>query len=180
MRDSTYVVLALALCSLVVLLFALEPKKVWMMDLEDFRTLPVELRSALRRMLPDPVAIRQRWAMMTPDQKRVAIHQLGQFMPQARPPPSPAHMYPGVVSKPVPKEPEPVKAPELEAPVEPETPVEHEPFKKGFLDTVKKGKKKDSKNKKENEVITLGVVGTGVAEVHGTSGGDPGFLGSDD
>ena len=165
MRDSTYVVLALALCSLVVLLFALEPKKVWMMDLEDFRTLPVELRSALRRMLPDPVAIRQRWAMMTPDQKRVAIHQLGQFMPQARPPPSPAHMYQGVVSK---------------APVEPETPVEHEPFKKGFLDTVKKGKKKDSKNKKENEVITLGVVGTGVAEVHGTSGGDPGFLGSDD
>ena len=174
MRDSTYVILALALCSLVMLVLTLEPKKIWMMDLEDFRTLPVELRSTLRRMLPDPVAIRQRWAMMTPDQKRMAIHQLGQFMPQARPPPQPYHHRPH--PPPIPKTPIPVPEPEPEAPKAPEP----EPLKKGFLDTVKKGKKKDTKHKKENEVVTLGVVGTGVSEVHGTPSSDSGFLGGDD
>jgi len=59
-------------------------------------------------------------------------------------------------------------------------PDEAEPssLKKGFLDTVKKGKKKDTKNKKENEVIALGAVGTDVS-LNG-SGSNGGFLGRDD
>jgi hypothetical protein len=52
------------------------------------------------------------------------------------------------------------------------------PLKKGFLDTVEKGKKKDSKNKKENEVIALRAVGADVPA--DDSGPDGSFLGQDD
>jgi hypothetical protein len=182
MRDSTYVMIGLALCSLVMLALSMQkPAAMYMLDLEDFKALPVELRSALRRMLPDPVTIRQRWAHMTPDQKRNAIQQLGGFIPQPSRPRVIAQQHPNDV------EPVHVAAPEPEpAPVEPEPmpviveePVEPAPpLKKGFLDTVKKGKKKDTKNKKENEVVALGAVGADVS----LNGSDPsgGFLGRDD
>lgn len=182
MRDSTYVVIALALCSLAMLALSMQkPKGMYMLDLEDFRVLPVELRSALRRMLPDPVTIRQKWAHMTPDQKRVAIQQIGGFIPQPRPAPAPVPlpMRGDTTAEP---EPMPVIAEEPEPmPViaeEPEPMPEPSPLKKGFLDTVKKGKKKDTKNKKENEVIALGAVGTDVS-LNG-SGPSGGFLGRDD
>ena len=86
MRDATYVLIALALCMLA-LLFVTEqkPRGMYMLDLEDFRQLPTELRNALRRMLPDQATIRQRWSVMTPDQKRNAIQQLGGFIPQPKP-----------------------------------------------------------------------------------------------
>ena len=179
MRDSTYVMIGLALCSLVMLALSMQkPPAMYMLDLEDFKALPVELRSALRRMLPDPVTIRQRWAHMTPDQKRNAIQQLGGFIPQPSRPRVIAQQHPNDI------EPVHVAAPEPEpAPVEPTVSVAEPtepapPLKKGFLDTVKKGKKKDTKNKKENEVVALGAVGTDVS----LNGSDPsgGFLGRDD
>ena len=177
MRDSTYVMLALALCSLVALALHMQkPRGMYMLDLEDFRVLPIELRSALRRMLPDPVTIRQRWAHMTPDQKRNAIQQLGGFIPQPQ--------RPRVVPPQHPNDVEPVPKPELAPPVpEPEpTPMGFDPLpplKKGFLDPVKKGKKKDAKNKKENEVIALGAVGADVSSDETPRGAD-GFLGRDE
>jgi hypothetical protein len=172
MRDTTYVVIALALCSLAMLALSMQKPKLWMLDLEDFKALPVELRSALRRMLPDPVTIRQRWAYMTPDQKRHAIQQIGGFIPQPRPsPPSvPLPMKTDTTApEPVPDAPEPVP----EAPVA----VIESSLKKGFLDTVKKGKKKDAKHKKEDEVIALSAVG---ADVPANVGADGSFLGGDD
>ena len=176
MRDSTYVMLALALCSLVALALHMQkPRGMYMLDLEDFRVLPIELRSALRRMLPDPVTIRQRWAHMTPDQKRNAIQQIGGFIPQPQRPPSHYMAHPSDVA------PEPIVEPEPEP--EPEsTPVVFDPLpplKKGFLDPVKKGKKKDAKNKKENEVIALGAVGADVSSDETPRGAD-GFLGRDE
>jgi hypothetical protein len=172
MRDSTYVMLALALCSLVALAMHMQkPKGMYMLDLEDFKALPVELRSALRRMLPDPVTIRQRWAHMTPDQKRNAIQQLGGFIPQPQRPPSHYMPHPNDVEpepEPAPTEPEPEPAPTEPAP----------PLKKGFLDTtVKKGKKKDAKYKKEDEVVALRAVGADVPDDGASNGG---FLGNDD
>ena len=176
MRDTTYVMIALALCSLVAVALSMQkPKPMSMLDLEDFRVLPVELRSALRRMLPDPVTIRQRWAHMTPDQKRNAIQQLGGFIPQPQ--------RPRVVPPQHPNDVEPVPKPELAPPVpEPEpTPMGFDPLpplKKGFLDPVKKGKKKDAKNKKEDEVIALRAVGADVPADDGSTDGS--FLGQDD
>jgi hypothetical protein len=167
MRDSTYVMIALALCSLVAVAMSMQkPKAMYMLDLEDFKALPVELRSALRRMLPDPVTIRQRWAHMTPDQKRNAIRQLGGFIPQPRHPVQSAPEHPNDVEPDlVPPAPEPTPEPVAEpAP----------PLKKGFLDTVKKGKKKDAKNKKEDEVVALSAVGADVPADGGS------FLGQDD
>jgi len=175
MRDSTYVMMALALCSLVAVALSMQkPKGMYMLDLEDFRVLPVELRSALRRMLPDPVTIRQRWAHMTPDQKQNAIRQLGGFIPQPSrprvfPQPHPNDMEPPV-AEPVVEPPEPVVEPPVAEPAP--------PLKKGFLDTVKKGKKKDAKNKKENEVIALSAVGADVPANDGAPDGS--FLGQDD
>lgn len=172
MRDSTYVMLALALCSLVALALHMQkPKAMYMLDLEDFKALPVELRSALRRMLPDPVTIRQRWAHMTPDQKRNAIQQLGGFIPQ---PPRPR-----VVPQQHPNDVEPAREPIVESVPEPEPVPEPTPLKKGFLDTVKKGKKKDAKHKKEDEVIALGAVGADVSSDE-TPRSASGFLGRDE
>jgi hypothetical protein len=189
MRDSTYVMLALALCSLVALALHMQkPRGMYMLDLEDFRVLPVELRSALRRMLPDPVTIRQRWAHMTPDQKRNAIQQIGGFIPQPQRPPShymphPSDVAPEQIVEPTP-EPEqivePTSEPEqiVEPTPEPEQPTP-EPLKKGFLDAVKKGKKKDAKHKKEDEMIALGAVGADVSSDE-TPRGASGFLGRDE
>jgi hypothetical protein len=52
------------------------------------------------------------------------------------------------------------------------------PLKKGFLDTVKKGKKKDAKHKKEDEVVALRAVGADVPADDPSP--DGGFLGGDD
>jgi len=174
MRDSTYVVIALALCSLVMLAMSMQkPKAMYMLDLEDFKALPVELRSALRRMLPDPVAVRQKWAHMTPDQKRTAIQHLGGFMKRPQQDTNDVEPEPELVDEP---ESEAEPAPVVEPEIEPVPVVEPEPAPR--LDTVKKGKKKDTKNKKENEVIALGAVGTDVS-LNG-SGPSGGFLGRDD
>jgi len=185
MRDSTYVVIALALCSLVMLAMSMKkPRAMYVLDLEDFKALPVEIRSALRRMLPDPVAIRQGWSHMSSDEKQNAIQYISGFIPHHRPPPpqyrpqyrnhmAPAPKLDTIVETPVIAE-ETAPGPDEAEPDE----AEPSSLKKGFLDTVKKGKKKDTKNKKENEVIALGAVGTDVS-LNG-SGPNGGFLGRDD
>jgi len=176
MRDSTYVVIALALCSLVMLAMSMQkPKAMYMLDLEDFKALPVELRSALRRMLPDPVTIRQKWARMTPDQKRIAIQQLGGFIRRPQ-----DDVETETESEPVETELAPVHVADPEPELAPVHVADPEPelAPSPPLDTVKKGKKKDAKNKKENEVVALSAVGTDVS-LNG-SGPSGGFLGRDD
>lgn len=147
-----------------------------MLELEDFKHLPVEIRSALRRMLPDPVTIRQGWSRMTPDEKQDAIQHISGFIPQPRPPPP--QYRPPYENRVAPK-----LEPIAETPViteEPEAPIPvPEPIKKGFLNPVEKGKKKDAKNKKENEVIALGAVGADVSSDETPRGAD-GFLGRDE
>ena len=176
MRDATYVVVALALCMLILLVFSLnKPKPISMLDLSDFKTLPYELRAALRRMLPDPVVIRQRWASMTPGQKQMAIQQIGGLIPQPRPPipqrpeePKPEEPRP---EEPKPEEPKPEEPrPEEPKPEEPR-PEEPRPLKKGFLNDTKK---KNTNDKKKNKVVALSSV---------TSDNDTvssGFLGPDE
>ena len=183
MRDSTYVVIALAFCSLVMLALSMQKPKLSMLELEDFKHLPVEIRSALRRMLPDGAAIRQKWSHLSSHEKQDVIQRISGFIPQHRPQrPQYRQPYENRV------------APTLEAVAE-ETVITEEteetviteetekvlpdpvPLKKGFLDTVKKGKKKDTKNKKEDEVIALSAVG---ADVPTNVGADGSFLGGDD
>ena len=177
MRDATYVVIALALCSLGALFLSEQkPAPIWLLDLADFRHLPIELKSALRRMLPDPDTIRQKWVSMTPDQKRGAIQQLtgGCMPPQHRPTP-PAHHSMGGTGPAVYTPPRPV----VEAPVVEVTPEPVEtasPLKSGFLNPVQKGKKKDTKKKKGDEVVALSAVG---ADVDGSAGDTGSFLSVD-
>lgn len=165
MRDATYVVLALALCMIILLVTTLiKPAPSSMLDLAEFKPLPLELRSILRRVLPDPVVIRQRWSSMTPGQKQMVVQQISGMISQPRPQPAPEPM-PVPVPEPVPVDltPEPVPEPE---------PIESEAgLKKGFL--LGDAKKKNSKDKKKNKVVTLG----SVAPDDDASG--DGFLGSD-
>jgi outer membrane biosynthesis protein TonB len=165
MRDATYVVVSLAMCMVILLVFSMnKPAPISMMDLADFKTLPLELRSALRRMLPNPAVIRQRWATMTPGQKQMVVQQLGGMIPQPRPAPMPE---PEPEPMPDP-EPEPMPDPEPVQVVEVETPP---PLKKGFL--LGDAKKKNTKDKKKDKVVTL----SSVAPDDDATG--DGFLGSD-
>lgn len=169
MQDATYVVVALALCMLVLLVFSLnKPRPQSMMDLVEFKSLPFELRTAVRRMLPDPTVIRQRWASMTPGQKQMVVQQISGVIPHPRPP------QPRVPTPEPALEPEPV-VPEPEPVVEsvPEPVVEAPPLKKGFL--LGDAKKKNTKDKKKNKEVTLG----SVAPDGPSPTDDNGFLGSD-
>jgi hypothetical protein len=154
MRDATYVVVALALCMLILLMYSLD-QTISMMDLYEFKKLPFEVRLAVKRFLPNPVEISHKWKLMSNDQKRLALSQIvGMFPRHEEPMPMPA---------PAP-EPEPEPAPEPEVPPPP-------PLKKGFL--LGDAKKKNSDNKKKNKVVTL----SSVAPDDNASG--DGFLGSD-
>lgn len=170
MPDGAYIVVALALCCLIAVVVdrirQQNSKQIAlsMMDLKEFKDLPVEFRGALRRVLPDPVLIRQQWKTLTPDQKRMVIQQVAGVIPQPRQhqhhhhAPEPAHPPP-----PPPESPKP----------EPST------FKKGFL--LKQNKKKGAKNKEHDEVVTLGSVGSGEdADPLTSDERNASFLGSDD
>jgi hypothetical protein len=152
MRDAAYVLMALALCTCILVVHDLIQRQKppqSMMDLKEFKTLPYELRSAIRRTMPNPTVIRQQWGRMTPDQKRLAIQQM---VPQP-------HMH----------------APPAPSPV----PVK-KGLKRGFLNT-NKNKKKDAEDEKHQEVSALGAVGSVTVEETGlTDGTDSSFLGSDD
>ena len=144
-RMSAATVSALALIALIVF-FIVESrpqkKTLSMLDLAEFKDLPGELRAMVRSMMPNGTQLKKHWAHMTPQQKQMVMHQIASQLPQQpqqdnRPP------APSVVIK-------------------PETPKE-EPkgLKSGFLlsDSINKSKKKNTKNKKHDEVVTLSDVG---------------------
>ena len=142
---SAATVCALALIALMVF-FIVEsfPKKktLSMLDLAEFKDLPGELRAMIKSALPNSAVLKKHWAHMTPQQKHIIMQQIASHLPQQpqqdnRPP------APSVVIKPEPKE-EPSPG-----------------LKPGFLlsEGVNKSKKKNTKNKKHDEVVTLSDVG---------------------
>ena len=152
---STATVCALALIALMVF-FIVESrpqkKTLSMLDLAEFKDLPGELRAMIRSVMPNGAQLKKHWAHMTPQQKQMVMQQIASQLPQQpqqpqqdnRPP------APSVVIKPeTPKEePKGQEAPPLG-------------LKSGFLlsDGVNKSKKKKTKNKKHDEVVTLSDVG---------------------
>jgi len=152
-RMSTATVSALALIALMVF-FIVESrpqkKTLSMLDLAEFKDLPGELRAMIRSVMPNGAQLKKQWAHMTPQQKQMVMQQIASQLPQPqqqdnRPP------APSVVVKP-------------ETPKIQETPLGQEKslgLKSGFLlsDGVNKSKKKNTKNKKHDEVVTLSDVG---------------------
>jgi hypothetical protein len=144
---SAATVSALALIALMVF-FIVESrpqkKTLSMLDLAEFKDLPGELRAMIRSVMPNGAQLKKHWANMTPQQKQMAMQQIAAHLPQPqqdnRPP------APSIVVKP-----ETLKIQE--------TPPLG--LKSGFLlsDGINKGKKKNTKNKKHDEVVTLSDVG---------------------
>jgi len=144
-RMSAATVSALALIALMVF-FIVESrpqkKTLSMLDLAEFKDLPGELRAMIRSVMPNSAQLKKQWAHMTPQQKQMVMQQIASQLPQQpqednRPP------APSVV-------------------VKPETPKSKEAgFKPGFLlsNSINKGKKKNTQNKKHDEVVTLSDVG---------------------
>ena len=139
---STATVCALALIALMVF-FIVESrpqkKTLSMLDLAEFKDLPGELRAMIRSVMPNGAQFKKQWAQMTPQQKQMVMQQIASQIPQQpqqdnRPP------APSVVIK-------------------PETPKSG--IKPGFLLShgVNKSKKKNTKNEKHDEVVTLSDVG---------------------
>jgi len=116
-----------------------------MLDLNEFKDLPAELRAMIRASMPKPAVIKKQWATMTPQQKQMVQNQLSaQFPKQGAPPPAPSRV---------------IKAPGL---------------KPGFLlpDGVDKSKKKNTKDKKEDKIVTLGDIGTSEDDIPLDGGSD--------
>lgn len=178
MRDATYVMVALML-SLIILVFVIRTpaKSVSMLDLLEFKTLPVELRSAVKRVLPEPRVIRQQWGSMTPDQKQGVVQAITGVIPHPRhhlqhpvPAPAPEPVASVVI------EDEPVASVASVASVdEPEPVPVSEPMKKGFL--LNDVKKKNTKDKKKDKVVTFGHISPDDSSTPDSSSG---FLGRDD
>ena len=138
-------VLALAIvCLVAFFIMETRPKKtISMLDLAEFKELPAELRSMIKSIMPNPSALKKQWASMTPQQKQAVLHSVAHQIPRPQPPPPPRPPAPSIVIKP--------------EPVKPETPG----LKPGFLlsKSVDKGKKKDTNDKKEDQIVTLSDVG---------------------
>ena len=168
-RMSAATVSALALIALIVF-FIVESrpqkKTISMLDLAEFKDLPAELRTMIRSMMPNGSQFKKHWSHMTPQQKQMIMQQFAAQLPQApradnRPP------APSVVIKPEPKI-EEVEKPKEESVQQ----TESVGLKPGFLlaDSVNKSKKKNTKNKKHNEVVTLSDVGASEDEAALTTG----------
>ena len=147
-RMSAATVSALALISLIVF-FIVESrhqkKTLSMLDLAEFKDLPSEIRAMVRSMMPNGTQLKKQWAHMTPQQKQMVIQQFASQLPQKpqqdnRPP------APSVVIKP--------ETPKIQE-------AEPRGLKPGFLlsNSVDKGKKKNTQNKKHDQVVTLSDVG---------------------
>jgi len=149
MSAAAATVCALALIALMVF-FIVESrpqkKTLSMLDLAEFKDLPGELRAMVKSAMPNGAQLKKHWAHMTPQQKQMVMQQIASQMPRQpqqqednRPP------APSVVVKP-------------ETQKIQETPIGLKP---GFLlsDGVNKSKKKNTKNKKHDEVVTLSDVG---------------------
>lgn len=166
--SAAIVVSALALIALMVF-FIIESrpqkKTLSMLDLAEFKELPGELRVMLKSLMPNGAQLKKHWATMSSQQKQMIMQQFAAQFPQA-PQPDNRPPAPSVVIKPEPK------IEEVE-PEEPEPPVQKAPvIKPGFLltNSVDKGKKKNTKNKKHNEVVTLSDVGASEDEAVLTTG----------
>lgn len=154
-RMSAATVSALALIALMVF-FIVESrpqkKTLSMLDLAEFKDLPGELRAMIRSVMPNGAQLKKHWAHMTPQQKQMVMQQIASQLPQQpqqdnRPP------APSMVVKPEPKIQEVQETGSLVP--------EPSGMKPGFLlsDGVNKSKKKNTKNKKHDEVVTLSDVG---------------------
>jgi hypothetical protein len=145
------VVLALALvCLLAFFITETRPKKaISMLDLAEFKDLPGELRAIIKSMMPNPTVLRKQWANMPPQQKQMVIQQLTNQIPR---PPQP-DVRPPAPSVRVKHEPAPVPEPENKT---------ESGLKPGFLlsDSIDKGQKKNTKDKKKNKVVTFSDVGS--------------------
>jgi hypothetical protein len=149
---SAATVSALALIALMVF-FIVESrpqkKTLSMLDLAEFKDLPGELRAMIRSAMPNSAQLKKQWSRMTPEQKQMAMQQIASQLPQPdnRPP------APSVVVKPEPKIQEVQETGSLVP--------EPSGLKPGFLlsNGVNKSKKKNTKNKKHDEVVTLSDVG---------------------
>ena len=142
---STATVSALALIALMVF-FIVESrphkKTLSMLDLAEFKDLPGELRVMIRSMMPNGTQLKKHWAHMTPQQKQMVLRQIVSQMPQQPQQPQ-----------------EDNRPPAPSVVIKPETPKTG--LKPGFLLShgVNKGKKKNTKNEKHDEVITLSNIG---------------------
>jgi hypothetical protein len=160
-RMSAATVSALALIALMVF-FIVESrpqkKTLSMLDLAEFKDLPGELRAMVKSAMPNGSQLKKHWAHMTPEQKQMVMQQIASQLPQKpqqdnRPP------APSVVIKP-----ETTKIQETPIGQEAE-PLGQETLslglKSGFLlsDSVNKSKKKNTKDKKHDKVVTLRDVG---------------------
>ena len=152
--SSAATVCALALIALMVF-FIVESrpqkKTLSMLDLAEFKDLPGELRAMIRSMMPNAAQLKKHWGHMTPQQKQMVMQQIASQLPQQPQQPQQDNrpVAPSVVIKP-------------ESSLEPETPKTKEPgIKPGFLLShgVNKSKKKNTKNEKHDEVVTLSNIG---------------------
>lgn len=162
MSAAAAIVCAIALvCLIVFFVMETRPKKTMsMLDLAEFKDLPGELRTMIRSMMPKPALLKKQWANMTPQQKQVVLQNISQQIPRPAPtgpPPSPAPSM-KVTHTP----------PEIE-----EVPETAPGLKPGFLlpKSVNKSQKKNTKNKKEDKVVTLSDVGASDDET-GPGGSD--------
>ena len=142
---SAATVSALALIALMVF-FIVESrpqkKTLSMLDLAEFKDLPGELRAMVRSIIPNGTQLKKQWANMTPQQKQMVMQQIASQMP--RQPQAPQ---------------EDNRPPAPSVVIKPETPKTG--IKPGFLLShgVNKGKKKNTKNEKHDEVVTLSDIG---------------------
>jgi hypothetical protein len=158
---SAATVSALALIALIVF-FIVESrpqkKTISMLDLAEFKDLPGEIRAMIRSVMPNGTQLKKHWAHMSSEQKQMVMQQIAAQLPQT-PQPDSRPPAPSFVIKPEPK-------------------IEEVPeslgLKPGFLlaDGVNKSKKKNTKNKKHNEVVTLSDVGASEDEAALTTGDD--------
>jgi hypothetical protein len=159
-RMSAATVSALALIALMVF-FIVESrpqkKTLSMLDLAEFKDLPGELRAMIRSVMPNGAQLKKHWAHMTPQQKQMVMQQISAQMPQQpqqdnRPP------APSMVVKPEPPAVQEPRGQGTESLGQEAPPLG---LKSGFLlsDGVNKSKKKNTKNKKHDEVVTLSDVG---------------------
>jgi hypothetical protein len=136
---------ALALIALLVF-FIVESrpqkKTISILDLAEFKELPGELRTMIKKVLPNSSELKKHWSHMSPQQKQMVMEQLSAQMPKA-PQPDNRPPAPSFVIKPDP----------------PAVPTKG--LKPGFLlsDGVDKSQKKNTKNKKHDKVVTFSDIG---------------------
>ena len=141
-RMSAATVSALALIALMVF-FIVESrpqkKTLSILDLAEFKDLPSEIRAVIRTALPNSSVLKKHWAHMSRDQRNAVIHQISAALPRAHQPDN--------------------RPPAPSVVIKPET--HSKGLKPGFLlpNSVNKSKKKNAKDKKHDEVITLSDVG---------------------